>query len=442
MKKYGYAYVLLTVVCLVVLIGHFVSSHGEYARYFFWRDEADTGMDFVNCLGEAVGGEPYSKYRSSYPPVASSYFYALQTMLPDDVKTVIPRTHNALVRHRRTPFDLRTHQSVLMLLILHSVLSVMLILCAVIYKFRSYGALPAMAIGFAAVSSYGCLSALERGNIVLLATGLLMIYLLGYDSPDRRVRILSYACLVLSSCIKLYPAIFALMLFDGRRHRKDIAMILSGMALSGSLLSITAFNLFRGLADAPVFLHNLLCFNSGSSNDLMYRYGMRGIADHFLAEFYKRTGITLPHPNMIASVMFASVLLSLLFSLYVHFHFKDETYQEAFDITLIAVLLQTNSNDYTLCLFIPVLLMFIHSDPSPDLKGTSYYAFLLVFVLPYYTPVLSDPINLTVHHVDIIQLTLLLSTGFELIIALSELSSRSHHHSSWRPPHMVFPVPL
>ena len=73
MKKYGHAYVLLTVVCIVILISHFVSGHGEYGRYFFWKDEADTGMDFVNCLTEAVGGEPYSKYRSSYPPVASSY---------------------------------------------------------------------------------------------------------------------------------------------------------------------------------------------------------------------------------------------------------------------------------------------------------------------------------------------------------------------------------
>lgn len=438
MKKYGHAYVLLTVVCILILISHFVLDHGEYGRYFFWKDEADTGMDFVNCLTEAVGGEPYSKYRSSYPPVASSYFYALQSMLPGEVKSLVPETHDAVVALRRTTNDLRTHQSVLMLLILHSVLSVLLIFSAATYKFRSYGALPAMAIGFAAVSSYGCLSALERGNIVLLSAGFLMIFLLGYDSPDRQIRIISYAGLVLSACIKLYPAIFALMLFDGKRHVKSVIMQLSGMALSGSVLTVAAFYLFRGLDDIPVFIRNLLCFNSGSCDDLYCRYGMRSIVAHLFMELNKRLGISTSNTGTIASILLVTALLSLLLSLCIHFRFKDDAYQAAFDIALMAVLLQAQSTDYTLCLFLPVLLMFIYADPDIDLKSLSYFTIFLTLVLPYYTPAMSDTVNMTVHHVDIVQLTLLISVGYELIVTVSELTSHSHHGTR----HLHHPRPI
>ncbi len=80
MTKFAYIYLISTLICLVVLIGQFVSSRGEYGKYFFWRDEADTGMDFVNCLAEAIDGDPYSGYGSSYPSVASAYFYALQSV--------------------------------------------------------------------------------------------------------------------------------------------------------------------------------------------------------------------------------------------------------------------------------------------------------------------------------------------------------------------------
>ncbi len=40
----------------------------------------------------------------------------------------------------------------------------------------------------------------------------------------------------------------------------------------------------------------------------------------------------------------------------------------------------------------------------------------MVFVLPYYTRPLSDPYGLTVHHADIVQLALLSSVGFEIIV--------------------------
>ena len=432
MKKYAYIYLISTLICLVVLIGHFVASHGEYGKYFFWKDEADTGMDFVNCLAEAVGGEPYSKYQSSYPSVASAYFYALESMLPKEVTSIIPKTHDDVVGLRRTPLDLRTHQSVLMLLILHSVLSAMIIFCAVIYKFRHYGTLPAMAMGAAAISSYGCISALERGNIILLSSGLLMIFLFGYNSPDRMIRILSYLCLVLASCIKMYPALFALMLFDGKRSRKSLAITLSCMFLTGSGLTVAAFQLFRGFKDIPVFVSNLLSFNGGSGDDIMYRYGMRGIVEHFVTELFKRTDILLLSKDTIGSVMLLVAVLGLGFSLYMHLRRHDDPYMAAFDIALIAVLVQTQSSDYTLTLFIPVLLMLIYADPSIDVISIGYLALLMVFVLPYYTRPLSDPYGLTVHHADIVQLALLVSSGFEIIAAVYGLPSwdRLRHRAS------------
>lgn len=436
-KKFERVYLFLTALCLAELFGHFVASHGVYERYFFWKDEADTGMDFVNSLAETVDGKSYSSYHSVYPPLANAYFYIQQLSLPDEVRTAIPDTHEAVVDLRLTGSDLRLHQSVLLLLILHSIISVLFVFCVVVYKFRGCGAPAALSLGAAAVFSYGSLYAIERGNIVLLATGFLMVFLFGYDSDDRRIRFIAYSGLVVSACIKLYPALFALMLFDGRKQGKQLLIPLSGMAFSGAAVSALFTHPFGGIKAIPVFLKDLFCFNSGSCTDLYSRYGMRGIVEHILTELYKHLGIVVPEPGRIARLALIISVSALMFALYSHFSYGDERYQAAFDIALIAVLFQAQSSDYTLCLFIPVILMLILEDPHISFRSVTYFVILMILVLPYYTHITSDSINLVVHHVDIVQLTLLVSVGFEFISACLETYDHlphDHNHRHFIPP--------
>ncbi|MBQ7583472.1 MAG: DUF2029 domain-containing protein [Lachnospiraceae bacterium] len=432
MKKYAVLYVSLTMTCVIFLISHFVSSHGEYARYFFWKDEIDTGMDFVNSLAETVDAVPYSRYHSIYPPVANAYFYALQTMLPDEVKSLIPDTHEEVVGLRQTVSDLRMHQSVLLLLVLHSVLSVLSVFCIVVYKFRSCGAPGAMFIGEAAILSYGSLYAIERGNVILLTAGLLMLFLFGYDSLDPGVRSMAYCSLVLSACVKIYPAIFGLMLFDGKKHGRALWIPAAGMTLSGLFLSLASFCLFGGIKDIPVFLNNLLAFNSDSGCDLYSRYGMRGIVEHAMSELYKHTGISLPDHGGIADLLLALSIAALLFSVYTHFRCGDAGYRAAFDLSVIAVLFQTQSSDYMLCLFIPVILMLIWNEPEPTQDNAVYFILLLGLVLPYYTRETSDRIDLLVHHVEVVQFILLFSVGYEFVTACIGMSRHSSHHNDMR----------
>ncbi|MBO5550881.1 MAG: hypothetical protein J5966_02885, partial [Lachnospiraceae bacterium] len=90
MKRKVSIVTVLTVVCLLSLFAACVRTEGRYLRYFFWKDDADTGMDFYNSLAETAGGDPYGTYHTVYPPFANGLFYVMQTIIPSEVKDSWP----------------------------------------------------------------------------------------------------------------------------------------------------------------------------------------------------------------------------------------------------------------------------------------------------------------------------------------------------------------
>ena len=417
MKKVADVLVVLTVVCLVALIGRIISSRGEYMRYFFFHDELDTGMDFFNSLAEVSKGKPYDGYRSIYPPVAQSTYACMNLAVPDSIRDSIPESHYDVVRLRGTVLDLRTLQSPMINFIFHNVCACLLLVSVVFYKFRSCG-LRSIALASAALFSYGCLYALERGNIILYAMSFTMVFLFGYDSKSLRIRILSYTALAIAASFKLYPAAFGIMLFDGKRRRKDLIYAVcytAGATIGSSLISL---HFFGGLGALPLYLHCLAGFNNGESGDIVYKYGFKGIIEHSLLLLYRHTGIFLPDHGMIYHVALIASMLILILSIYSHRKHSEPSYLVAFDITLMITLIQSQSTEYSLCFFVPVLLMQIHDFKEITSVYIVHFILTLAFVLPYPTSAISDTDNAILRHTDVIQCLLLVSVGYKLVYTI------------------------
>lgn len=71
------------------------------------------------------------------------------------------------------------------------------------------------------------LFAVDRGNIIVYSLTFLYLYLMTYKSENKYVRLFSYFCLAISANLKLYPAVFGLLMLI----RKNI----KGCIISGAM---------------------------------------------------------------------------------------------------------------------------------------------------------------------------------------------------------------
>ena len=438
MKRKALFVALLTLICLFFLLGAFIRTEGDYMRYFFWQDDADTGMDFFNSLAETVGGEPYGRFFTVYPPFSNGIFYAMQAMVPSEVKDCWPRCHEDMVALRRTPGDLRTYQSTAVLFLFNFAVYIFMTEAIIVYKFRQ-DAVSGIGLAFTAIFSYGSLTALERGNIIAIAMVFTMIFIFGYDSPRRIVRILSCCSLVIAAAIKLYPAVFFLLMFDGKKSRSSRVFYTLSCIELGLIICLIPLFWFGGLSDLGLFLKILIGFNTvGNDDAVYYRYGMRGIAEHITMSPRLHSLLLASDPVQLYRFLLVFSSIVLLYAFFRHMRSEEDPCEAAFDLTIILILVQTRSCDYTLCFFVPVLILMLFGENTLCLQRIPYFIMLLIFTLPYPTTAINDASNMVLHHVDIVQFTLITAVMYEFAVYIGlPLLHILHYmiHSNFSPPH-------
>lgn len=93
----------------------------------------------------------------------------------------------------------------------------------------------------------------ERANIIFLALILLMLFLLWKDSDNKIKREIALVALAASAGIKMYPAIFGVLLLKEKRYREAARLIIYGI-----LFFTVPFIFFGGIQkNLVLLLHNL-----------------------------------------------------------------------------------------------------------------------------------------------------------------------------------------
>ncbi len=435
MKNVVTLYVLLTAFSAVMLAGTVCISRGSYVPYFFYRDEIDTGMDFFNSLAEASDGDCYMTYHTSYPPFAEEILHCLAGILPDSLTSALPKSHEGIIRMRGTVLDLRSHQAPLLLFTFLAAGYAAMLFCIIGYGFRS-GAADPLLLSVCTLISCGSLTALERGNIILFAMLFTMIFLFGHDSDKPLIRALSFLSLAAAASIKLYPALYGLMVFFMKdRFRVTAAYVMETVtvALALSLIPMRHFGGLRGLI---CFFRALICFSGEDNGDSCFRYGMDGIVRHALSLCRRYPFIPQGDISRLVRIILASALFMLLFAFVMHVFFADSPWKGAFDITLALILLQNKSTDYTLCFFLPVLMMLFREGTKLSPGDLVLFWALMVFILPYPSPLHHDVCNMVLRHVDLVQLCIIASVAFDFgscVLRYASFILHGHHHWPHRP---------
>lgn len=136
--------------------------------------------------------------------------------------------------------------------------------------------LPITLIFFFSVTTLG---ALLTGNIINLSAVLALIFLFGFDSENKAVREISYIALALSAGMKLYPALFGILILKRKRFKDAARTIIYGL-----FAFFIPFLFFEGgFGNIPLFLRNVKIFKEiykyVDHSAFNFKYFANGISD-------------------------------------------------------------------------------------------------------------------------------------------------------------------
>ena len=201
-KTFILCFFFLTFISIVLL---FCSSLNF--KYYFHQDNADSFMDLYNSVISQKYAAKEAGVGGFYPPLSIIPYRIMGYGVKD--------IDNSLLL-RQQAFVLRNSVYGAFLLFLH--LMPFLFSFFIIIFYAINGTDKRKLFYSLILSCSGLiLWSLERGNIIIYAFIFTMLFVLLYQSENKKYQILAYICLAVAANLKLYPAVFGLLLIE----RKD-----------------------------------------------------------------------------------------------------------------------------------------------------------------------------------------------------------------------------
>ncbi len=264
------AFIIFCLVGMISTIIFLVYTRGEGLNKIFFRDSMDTGMDFFHSIEYINGNAPYEKFGTLYPPLANLFFAVLFMFVPQWQYVNWGKTFEEGIALRGSRVDLRVWQPTMILFILF--ITVTSIAFYMIVQICLKNIKRNKLISVLLVFSYPIVYALERGNIILISVFLCMFYLIYFDTSNKLLKEVALIALALSAGLKIYPAIFGMLLIYNRQWKEALRTVVYGV-----MSFILPFFVFKEkLSGLFIFIHQLSDFGkiteltcSGTSFDRM-----------------------------------------------------------------------------------------------------------------------------------------------------------------------------
>lgn len=353
--------------------------------YNLLSDAHDIFMDHFNSLVVATDG-PYTHHTSSYPALMTLIYQAYGEFAREFTTIYDPNFGLA--------FNMRDSQVPMLCLML----SALVMLIAYHYVFSRYFENKFTRNQFAAIFvimllSYPSIFAIERGNSIFLAVLFMMLYLCGYKSENRWVRLLSYVCLGVATGVKILPAVLGILTLKHRGLREFIYCV-----VIVSVLLIVPFIFTDG-----TFLM-ILDYAFGFLDDIAARHGYINISD-----FASALGLGGVAVTIIAVVVMAFFILCVLIDKHM------EEWQEITVLSVLVIICFSFTAPYMyLYLLIPAYYFLSKEKALNYVNALSLISFILVFSL------------LPAFSYNSIELTLLRSCSMFIMIVVITIVSFKH----------------
>ena len=309
-----------------------VVSRGAWLTTYFLNDTNDTAMDYFNMLANVSDLDPYKTY-ANYPPLVFCFLRVMYHILP-----IMPGGDVGYILRNYEPAQLGYILFIITALFCFIVLTSTWIKNNDKYKWM---------YTFLLLTSGPMIFTIERGNFIIVALIAVMFFLRYYDSDDKKLRILAYIALSVAAAIKIYPAVFGLLVLGKKRWNEVLLLIISGLSLF-----FIPFLFFGGTYDVIRMLQGILI--SGEEQAAYgsnFNFSIVNLNNMLFELFDKQLDI-----NGLYIQLFGLVVGIIIFLL------ADELYKKTMALTLMCIWTPTFSYTYMLILFIPCLLILCNKD--------------------------------------------------------------------------------
>lgn len=320
---------------------------GKWIDTYFSNDLNDTGMDFFNMLSNIFYADPY-KFNSNYPALCFIIWRILFHIMP-------------INDNCGDSFYLRTYMPAQLGYILFNLFCIILIWEMVKLICKD---LEVNTVLFAIVVAMSgpLLFTIERGNIIILAFAMLLVFFAFYDSEKKWQRYVAYVALAVSASVKIYPALFGILILLKRRYKEAaITMII------GIIVFLTPFFCFGGINSIKSMLNGIMMTSTDNiSLGNNYNFSMRNVLN--IISDYLGSNVN------ISSLIVLFVSVAICFGL---FAISKKTWQRILAISMLCIWIPAFSYTYTLLFLIIPFLYFLKEE-----KINSYrYIFLICYII-------------------------------------------------------------
>lgn len=320
----------------------------------------DSFMDFFNSINHAIGREPY-EWAAIYPPICYMFYWFFGILMGDDAMEI-------LAQHDVSQLELK--QLTLPMIVFLFYFTITLLLFLWLLKSMKHGKKAEKTwILIVVTLSVPFIYQFERANIIFLSLIFTMAFFLWKDSENKYLRELSLILLAIAASLKIYPAIFGLLLLSEKRYKEAVRLVIYGV-----VFFFLPFLFIRGgFSTVPQFLKNL------TYTTTEYQATREGYKINFSALISYVAGKFSPN-TLLWEVVSGKVALLLSILGICVFPWLKEHWKKVLLLTCILIGFPNMSFEYTAIFLVIPLVMFLNQEQT----GKMQYAYLILFILAFF----------------------------------------------------------
>ena len=337
-------------------------SRGHNINAYFTSDHTNTAMDYFNMLANMDFQDPYQN-NSNYPALCFVFLKFMHHILWPGSTEI------------GNGYSLRNNMNAQLGYMLFVGVCI-LIIWEVIYLLSRGNHWEKTLFAAALIFSGPMAFQMERGNLLLIALTMSLLFLALYDSQSFHLRVVSYICLGVAAAIKIYPAFLGLLVLWKKRY-KEVGLLL----IIGFVFFVAPFFAFNGIQSLKEMIKGY--FMSGSTQaeyGLGHSYSASNLFKLVAAVFGKKV-TTIPSWIVILSALFCFAL----------FVISKKEWQKLYAIVLLTLWVPIFSYTYALTfLFLPILSLYFRNSMQQWIAA--YTVLFVSLLIPYALPMI-DSIN-------------------------------------------------
>lgn len=349
-KGFYFALILIYFEILYWII--MLCTNGAWICSYFTAGITDTSMDYFNMLSNMQFDTPYAA-NSNYPAMCFVIWKIMYGLLPKSISSL-----NGLSLRNYMPAQLGY-----ILIMLVSVILIWELLCS----FKIGEGLENKLLAAGLLLSGPLVFTIERGNIIILAFLFLLLFIRLYDSENKYLRIIAYLSLALSASIKIYPALFGILILERKRYKEaGIAVLL------GILIFVLPFFAFDGIQSIKDMLNGIFMSSSAVLSDWGTGYNVSFI--NFIRILGKLRGVKITEIPVIFNIV------SIVYCLLLYF-FSNQNWQKLFAASLLCIWIPAFSFTYMLIIFMIPFIFYLKEEKNIHTCLSYIYGILFIVIL-------------------------------------------------------------